>query len=207
MSTTSMVMEDKSLLSRFDQLLFRIETHLTLVGGLVIFALMLLSVAQIIGRKFFNLPVSGFIDWVEQAMAVFAFLGIAYCQRLGGHIRMDILVGALKGRLLWAVEFITTFIMFVLTIFLTYGTWLHFYRAYSLGDSSIDIGIPLWPAKLMVPVALFFLVLRLFIHLWGYSRAIIRNDEKPIAVPLIETAVEQAAHEAEAVYSEEEGAK
>ena len=54
---------------------------------------MLLAVAQILGRKLFNLPVTGFIDWVEQAMAIL-LLGIAYCQRLGGHIRMDIVIVA-----------------------------------------------------------------------------------------------------------------
>jgi len=207
MSATSMVKEDASLLSWLDRSLFRIETSLALVGGLTVFALMLLSVAQILGRKFFNLPLSGFIDWVEQAMAIFAFLGIAYCQRLGGHIRMDIVVGALKGRLLWSTEFFTTFIMFILTVLIAYGSWQHFDRAYTLGDSSIDIGLPLWPAKLMVPMALFFLSLRLFIQLWGYMRAIVRNDEFPIAVPLIENAAEQAAHEAESVYSEEEEAR
>ena len=31
-------------------------------------------------------------------MAVFAFLGLAYCQREGGHIRMDIVVDASRGR-------------------------------------------------------------------------------------------------------------
>ena len=54
--------------------------------------LVALAIANSLGRWLFNLPVTGYIDWVEQFMAVFAFIGIAYCQRLGGHIRMDILL-------------------------------------------------------------------------------------------------------------------
>ena len=68
----------------------------------------------------------------------------------------------------------------------------HFRRALELGDSSIDISLPLWPAKLMVPLALSILALRLAIHLWGYGRAFIKGLDQPIAVPLIETAAEQA---------------
>ncbi|MEH6633528.1 MAG: TRAP transporter small permease [Halopseudomonas aestusnigri] len=199
MSGSSMVREDESGLSRFDRALFVIESKLAIVGGLVILALMLLAVTQIVGRKLFNLPVPGFIDWVEQAMAIFSFLGIAYCHRLGGHIRMDILVSHLKGRLLWASELLSSLIMLFLITALTYGSWLHFLRAYVNGDSSIDIAIPLWPAKLMVPLALFTLFLRLLIHVIGYARALISGEQKPVAVPLIEDAATQAAHEAESV--------
>ncbi len=192
------------MLSRLDRALFKFESFLALVGGSLILALMLLAVAQILGRKIFNMPVLGFIDLVEQAMAVFAFLGIAYCQRLGGHIRMDIVVSALKGRALWLVEIIAVVFMLLLTMALTLGSWLHFKRAFDNGDSSMDIGIPLWPAKLMVPLALSILFLRLLMQLWGYSRAFMENAERPVAVPLVESAAEQAAHEAEALLGEEE---
>lgn len=192
------------MLSRLDRALFKFESFLALVGGSLILALMFLAVAQILGRKFLNMPVFGFIDLVEQAMAVFAFMGIAYCQRLGGHIRMDIVVGALKGRALWMVEIIAVVFMLLLTAALTLGSWLHFKRAFDNGDSSIDIGLPLWPAKLLVPLALSILGLRLVMQLWGYSRAFIENAESPVAVPLIESAADQAAHEAEALLGEDD---
>ncbi len=201
MTGTASVGKDNSQLSKFDRILFKFESLLALIGGFVILALMLLSVFQIIGRKLFNMPVPGFIDWVEQAMAVFAFLGVAYCHRLGGHIRMDILVAQLKGRALWFSEFISTLVVFLLILALTYGSWLHFMRAFTIGDSSIDISLPLWPAKLLVPFAFFILLLRLSIHLIGYGRAIYSGAE-PIAVPLIEDAATQAANEAKSVDSQ-----
>ncbi len=193
------------MLSRADRGLYRIESGLTLVGGIIVFLLMLLAVAQIVGRKVFNMPVPGFIDWVEQAMAVFAFVGIAYCQRLGGHIRMDILVGQLKGRLLWLAEMVSTLVMLLLTMALTIGAFRHFQRAFDWNapffsrDSSIDIALPLWPAKLLVPIAFTILSLRLILQLWGYWRAFRENNDSPVAVPLIETAAEAAAREAETV--------
>ena len=174
------------------------EPVLGVASGDTILALMLLAVAQILGRlPFIGASVPGFIDFVEQFMAIFAFLGIAYCQRLGGHIRMDILVRRLKGRGLWATEWITTFLMLLLTVPLTWGSWLHFRRALDIGDSSMDIALPLWPAKLMVPVALAILAVRLAIQLWGYGRAMTQaGGNRPVAVPMIESAAEQAAEEA-----------
>lgn len=199
MAGSSTIVEDGTALSRLDRLVHRFEGWLALAGGVTVLLLVCLAVVQIVGRKIFNTPVLGYIDLVEQAMAIFAFLGIAYCQRLGGHIRMDIVVSRLKGRTLWAFEWVSVLIMFGLSLALTYGSWLHFKRAYDIGDSSIDIAIPLWPAKLMVPMALSFLSLRLLLQLWGYGRAFARNDERPATVPLIETAAEQANAEAQTV--------
>ncbi len=199
MSGGHTVLQDSSTLSRADVLLHKLESILTLAGGIVIFLLVFLATANVLGRWVFSLPITGYIDWVEQAMAFFAFLGIAYTQREGGHIRMDMLVGHIHGRRLWVVEFITTLFMLGVTLVLIYGSYLHFLRAFQLGDSSLDIDLPTWPAKLVVPVALSVLALRLLLQLWGYARAIKNNDDRPVAVPLIEDAATVAAAEAESV--------
>ncbi len=199
MSSSSTVLEDDSVLSRADRIFFKLESFLNLIGGIVIFAVVLLAVANILGRKLFDLPVDGYIDWTEQSMAFFAFLGIAYCQRLGGHIRMDIFVGSLRGRALWFFELISTSLMFVMTVLLVYGSYGHFLRAWTNGDSSFDIELPTWPAKLIVPIALTVLSVRLFLQIWGYIRALKEGGEEPVAVPLIEDVATQAAHEAETV--------
>ena len=196
MSSASTVRADGSLLSRSDQLFFKLESIFNLLGGMVIFAVVLLAVANVLGRKFFDLPVAGYIDWTEQSMAFFAFLGIAYCQREGGHIRMDIFVGSLRGRVLWTFEFMSTSIMFVMTLLLTYGSYAHFLRAWTNGDSSFDIELPTWPSKLIVPVALTLLSIRLLLQLWAYARAIKDGGDNPIGVPLIEDAATLAAKEA-----------
>jgi TRAP-type C4-dicarboxylate transport system permease small subunit len=201
MASSATVLADTSNLSRIDRLYFKLEELLTLAGGIVILLLVFLAVTNVLGRWIFNMPISGYIDWVEQSMAFMAFLGIAYTQRLGGHIRMDIVVGMLKGRALWTVELISTTVMFFLSLILTYGSFLHFKRAYVIGDSSIDIDLPTWPAKLVVPVALSILSLRLLLQMWAYVRAIKNGGDEPIAVPLIEDDATVAAREAATVAS------
>jgi TRAP-type C4-dicarboxylate transport system permease small subunit len=203
MAGSHAVVEDDSLLSRLDRWLFKFESWLTLLGGIVIFLLVLLATSNVLGRWFFSLPVSGYIDWVEQAMAFFAFLGIAYTQREGGHIRMDMLVARLHGRSLWFIELISTLLMLAITLILIAGSYLHFLRAYQIGDSSLDINLPVWPAKLVVPVALTILALRLLLQIWGYARALRQDNDQPVAVPLIEDAASAVAAEAAALIGDE----
>jgi len=196
------VLEDTSALSRTDLWFFRVESVLNLASGIAIFLLVLLATINILGRWLFSSPISGYVDWVEQGMAFIAFLGIAYTQRVGGHIRMDIVVGQLRGRFLWVTELISTSLMLIITVILICGSYLHFWRAYSIGDSSLDINLPTWPAKLVVPVALTILAFRLILQIWGYCRAIRDGAERPVAVPLIQSAQEVAAGEAETVSSQ-----
>ncbi|MBB04198.1 MAG: C4-dicarboxylate ABC transporter permease [Pseudooceanicola sp.] len=205
MAGSSAVLEDSSLLSRLDQTLYRIERVFGVISGLAVLALMLLAVGSVGGRNMFNTPLPGYVDWIQIAMPLIAFLGISYAQRDGGHIRMDILIGQLKGRGLWLAEFITTLATLILIGLLVWGSWAHFERSFDWGspnwsrDSSIDIGLPLWPAKLLVPLAFGIMALRLVLQLWGYGRAVVKGLERPVAVPLVKSAAELAAEEAEHV--------
>src|SRR5262245_27613144 len=81
-----------------------VEDALNLLAALAIFFLMFVGVFQIVGRTIFGFAIYGYIDYIEQASAIFAFLGIAYCQRLGAHIRMDFVLRGVSKRALWAIE-------------------------------------------------------------------------------------------------------
>lgn len=81
---------------------------------------------------------------------------------------------------------------------------MHFWRAYTIGDSSLDINLPTWPAKLVVPIALTILAMRLLLQLWGYMRALKQGGDMPVAVPLVESADDVAAREASAVSGHDE---
>jgi len=145
------------------------------------------------------------VDWIEQAMPLIAFMGVAYTQRDGGHIRMDIVVSMLRGRALWAVEFLTVTLILGVMILLVWGSWSHFQRSFDFSapmwsrDSSMDIALPLWPAKLLAPVAFGVLCLRLVLQMFAYGSAVKTGTLTPVAVPLIEDVATQAAKEADTV--------
>ncbi len=186
------------VMRRADSYLSFAEDGLNLIAAVAIFFLMFVGVAQIVGRTVFNFAIYGYIDWIEQASALFAFLGIAYVQRHGGHIGMDLTMGWSKAAR-WKVELFGVLVMIAIVTVLIYASATNFLRAYSIGDSTMDIRIPTWPAKLMVPLALSFLWLRLVLQIFGYLRMIRHPNAEPIAVPkliTIETQVQDEIAEA-----------
>ena len=175
-------------LALFDRLLLKLERAFALLSGCAVASLVLLAVVSVGGRKFFNAPLPGYVDWIEQVMPFIAFLGLSYTQRNDGHIRMDMLIRTLSGRTLWTFEAFATFAMLALTLLLVWGTGAHFLRSFDFAaplwsrDSSIDIAIPLWPAKLLVPVAFSVLSVRLLLQLWGFVQACLFCQD-PHAIP------------------------
>jgi TRAP-type C4-dicarboxylate transport system permease small subunit len=205
MAGSAAVLEDSSLLSRLDRALLRIERICALISGVAIFSLMFLAAYSVTGRKFFSSPLLGYVDYIEAAMPIIAIMGISYVQRDGTHVRMDMLVSSLKGRLLWLFELFSIILILLLMVALTWGAWEHFERSFDCArplcsrDSSIDISLPIWPSKLVVPVAFGVLVLRLGLQAVGYGRALVLGLENPVAVPLNISVAEQAKLEARAL--------
>lgn len=203
MAGASTVLQDSSLLSRLDQALLPIERFMALLSGLAAFSLMFLAAYSVTGREFFGKPLLGYVDLIEILMPLIAIMGVSYVQREGAHIRMDIIIGATRGRLLWFLELVTVLLILVLMVALVWGSWAHFDRSFDCArplcsrDSSIDISLPIWPSKLIVPVAFCVLCARLLLQAVGYARAFWLNLERPVAVPLIQSVAEQARAEAE----------
>lgn len=191
------------LLARADWWTSKLEDALNLAAAIAIFGVMLVGVAQILSRNLSSwlhglipaiprFAIHGYIDYIQVIGVLYAVLGIAYCQRVGGHIRMEIVLANMRGRLVWLFETLATLVAIAVCVLLIAGTWDNFYNAWSKGDSSMDIKLALWPSKLVVPVMLSVLLLRLLLQLWGYLRMLADPLGTPIAVPVPET-VEQAA--------------
>ena len=198
-------------LGAIDRAVHKVEKFTALISGFGIFALMMIGVGQVLGRKFFNLPIYGYIDIVEIMMSFLVFMGLAYTERIGGHIRMELFLTFLPKRALWLFELVSVLIALVIIGILTYYTGTHAWRSWTSGDSTMDAQIALWPSKLIVSTSLGLLFIRLLIELWGYVRLIFNPDAEPYGVPDLIDAEEQARRDAAAaealVVSENRGAR
>jgi C4-dicarboxylate transporter DctQ subunit len=183
-----------AVLRRADAILSPVEDSLNLIAALSIFFLMFVGVAQIVGRTVFDFAIYGYIDWMEQASSLFAFLGIAYAQRLGSHIGMDLTMNW-RPASRWKVELFGVSVAIIIITILIYASFTNFLRAWSIGDSTMDIRLPTWPAKLMVPLALSVLWLRMSLQIAGYLRMIAHPDAEPIGVPKLVTIETQVKDE------------
>ncbi len=196
------------MLAKLDRLSAKLEDALNFVAALAIFGVMAFGVAQIVSRSVSNglhslvpsippFAIYGYIDYVQFIAVLYAVLGIAYCQREGGHIRMEIVVGMMRGRAQWLVEGLAVLLGLVVTLLLIAGTWDNFHNAWARGDSSMDINLPQWPAKLVVPLMLGVLLWRLLLQLWAYAKMVRDPSSTPIGIPIVADAQEAARREIE----------
>ena len=182
------------MLDLFNKKLSKIEDFLCLFVGISIFIVMILTSIQIISRVV-GYPWPAFLELSELAISIFAFLGVSFAQRADAHIRMELLVANLTGRIKWIVEFIATFCAFTVIGVLIYYSSLFAKDAYVIGDSTMDYLFPTWPAKILVPIGFTIWFLRLILELVGYLRLAINVKAEPIYVPIIKNAEELANEE------------
>lgn len=183
--------------AKLDRGYHAIEKALNYVAAAFLFSLMLLGCAEVLMRKVFNSPIHGQADLVEIMIPTMGFFGLAYCQRLAGHVRMELLIHRMKGRALWIFEFCSNFATLAIVAVMIFGTWQNFLNAWLLGDSSMDAQIPVWPPKLIIVVGFCLLFIRCTISFFGYIRLIRHPDAEPIGVPISPTVTDIAKSEAE----------
>lgn len=143
------------------------ENWLNYIGVVFTILLMLMVVLQVILRYFFRSPISGYIDIMEILMVPLVFLCLAYCQREGGHIRFEVLMtGTLrKGRSYYAMECLHLFLTLVAFSVITYYSLTLALQARAIGDITLNLYLPTWPARMSAAIGSFFISLRFFVQL------------------------------------------
>jgi len=185
------------LVWHLDRVIRAPENLMNFLAAAATLFLVLLGVVQVVlnAKWLFNSPIFGYIDMIELAMPILAILGISYCQRLGTHIRMDILIQRFDGRLLWSVETFAALMTLMIAILLMIFSWNFFADAYQIGDSTTDAEIDTWPSKLLVPIAFALLSFRAFVQTIGALRLAINPGLTPVGVVVQMDIAEQAQEE------------
>ncbi len=193
---------ENSTLARIDRAYSKIEDLSNWFASIVIMILMFMAVYQVIARRL-DFPIFGYIDMIEQMMIVFAFVAIACCQRDGGHVRMELLISRMNGRPYWLIELVGVVIAIIVVTILIQNTFGHFLRAWEFGDTTINAELPIWPSKLLIPISLALLWIRLLIQIVGYYRMFVNPQATPVAITMIKNVEEEAAREIREALGEE----
>jgi len=157
----------RGLTSYMERWVSPVESGLNIAGTLLIVFMMLFTMGEVVGRYLFNRPIKGHVEIVEMVMAGVVFLGIAFTEKMGGHVRMELfVVRVLKGRLRLIVESFTLLLaLFLFVIILVYSLEVSVLYSIKMGDTTPLLLWPVWPSKLCIPVGSFVLCLRLVIEI------------------------------------------
>ena len=94
--------------------------------------------------------------------------------------------------------------MIVIGVLIWYGAD-HFVRSYTLGDTTIDAELPVWPSKLLVPIAFAIWWLRLAVQLFGALRLVIDPKRDRVGVVTRKEVSEQAQDEIHEIMGDDVG--
>ncbi len=164
----AVVSKRSSLLAYADMGFGAIERWLGYLGMAFLIGLMAMVVLEVVSRYVFGNPIVGYIDIMRMMMAVLVFLTLAYCQRQGGHIRMELfMTRVLKGgRRYHLVEFSHLLLSLagfgVIAISSLHGAL----EDYAIGDVSSVLYWPIWPTKMLVAIGAIFLCVRFILQMF-----------------------------------------
>lgn len=130
---------------------------LHVVGYIVLFILMLLTVADIVGRKFAGVipgskPVPGSFELTEYALIIIIFASIGVTQRRGEHISIDILTSHLPKRMQAALNSVTLLAGVVMFALVAWQAFVYAGRLRAGHNISAVLEVPQYPFAIIVGV-------------------------------------------------------
>ncbi len=121
------------------------------IAEVATFVMMLLVVANVIGRYLFNAPVTGTLEFTESLLVIVIFLSIALTQYDGGHIRVNLITRRLPKRIARIMSIIAMLCGCAFFTWCAYAAWIFAAQSFSFGEQEWgEVVFPLWPMKFIV---------------------------------------------------------
>ena len=128
----------------------------------LVLAAVLISAANAVVRKTFNVSSNAFLEiqWYLFS-AIFLFLA-GYTLLRNDHVRIDVIASRLSKRAQTWIDIVgTVFFLFPMAILIMWLSWPLFVEAYARHEISTNAGgLVIWPARLLVPVGFFLLIVQ-----------------------------------------------
>jgi TRAP-type mannitol/chloroaromatic compound transport system permease small subunit len=122
----------------------------------------LISAANAVVRKAFNYSSNSFLEiqWYLFSM-IFLFCA-GYALKDNDHVRIDIITGRMSARVRAMIDiFGTLFFLLPMAILIMVLSWPVFVDAWTRNEVSTNAGgLVIWPARLMVPIGFFLLIVQ-----------------------------------------------
>lgn len=142
------------------------------VAGVLVIGIMLVMCYEVVMRYFLNRPPAWAVEVCEYMLYLLAFLGAAWLLKLGGHVRVDIVLGRLNPKAQTLLNIATSAI----------GTIICLIIAWYGGESTIDhfqrgipvvktLKIPKAPLLAFISIGCFLLSIQFLRQTYGYVRS------------------------------------
>jgi TRAP-type C4-dicarboxylate transport system permease small subunit len=160
-----------------------IDAVLMGVGCLMLFALMLIVVADVSLRYLFNAP----LQWSYEVISSYLmpglfFMAVSHTLKANAHVAVDILHNYVSRRTRYVFEAVCTTVALPVFALCTWVSAQHTWNDWqSAATSTSGLAVPTWTISLMLPLGFGMLSLRLLVNAFGYIASLVsRRDVAPL---------------------------
>ncbi len=156
----------------------RADAVLGIAASVILFGMMLLTFADVVGRYLFNRPITGSFEVTELLLLVLIFAGLPLVSHADEHVTMDFIDKLLSRRALGQLERAVNALSAGVMFFLTWLVWLKAGKIAGYGDTTDVLGIALAPFVYFMAV---MIALTGLVHLYRIFVPSARKSAPPTA--------------------------
>jgi TRAP-type C4-dicarboxylate transport system permease small subunit len=121
------------------------DAVLGIAASAILFAMMILTFADVVARYVFNFPLRGAFEVTELMLLVLIFAGLPLVSHADEHVTMDFIDRALGPRALSALVRAVHILVAAVMFFLTWQVWIKAGRLAGYGDTTDVLKIVVSP--------------------------------------------------------------
>jgi len=137
------------------QLLKKFNAFLNIASSTLLIFLMLMTVVDVVMRKWFGLPFTGSYELTMLLLSLIVLFGFGYANDFKEHVVIDIFYEMMPRGMKKFCSILTTVIALVMTAVLTFVVFRQGIRLMSTGAIMWSLGVPLWPFALIGSLGFF----------------------------------------------------
>jgi TRAP-type mannitol/chloroaromatic compound transport system permease small subunit len=140
----------------------RLSERIGLTVSWLVLAAVLISAANAIVRKAFNVSSNSFLEIQWYLFSVVFLFCAGYTLLRNQHVRIDVIAGRLSPQAQAWIDILgTLFFLLPMALTIMWLSWPVFVQAYQRHEVSTNAGgLLIWPARLLVPIGFFLLVIQ-----------------------------------------------
>jgi len=136
------------MMKRIERIFEKVDAFFGLVAEVLVAFLVLLVVAEIIGRDIFNHPIPGQIETAMLTLVGIVYLAVPHTQMERGHIRVEVFISRIRGAKREFVEAFTLVIALIISLMMLWATGKRAIGSFLGGEFlSGVINFPIWPGR------------------------------------------------------------
>ncbi len=143
----------------------------------IFYAGIVILLYEVIARYFFSSPTTWAQGMTERVFGTYFIISGAYCALHKAHIRVDIIYNRLSPNAKVVLDIVDSLLLLlVASVMLVWGVQFAWTSVINLENSLPPFEAPIYPLKLMIPIAALLLLFQGLADLYRNSLALIRRQ-------------------------------